>query len=135
MTVEKIDHIGIAVEHIADRLDYYVNTLGLRLIGEEMVEDQRVRVALLEIGESRIELLEPTDESSPVAKFLSKYGERIHHIAVRVNDITSALEEHKTRGHRLIDETPRAGAHGTLIAFVHPKTTGGVLLELCQSTD
>ncbi len=135
MTVEKIDHIGIAVKSIEERLPYYRDALGLKYIGEEMVEEQNVRVAFLGIGESRIELLEPTSEDSPVAKFLEKRGEGIHHIAVRVENIEAALENHKGLGSRLIDSEPRVGAHRMRIAFVHPKATGGVLLELCQEPE
>ena len=135
MTVEKIDHIGIAVKSIEERLPYYRDALGLKYIGEEVVEGQNVRVAFLGIGESRIELLEPTSEDSPVAKFLEKRGEGIHHIAVRVENIEAALENHKGLGSRLIDSEPRVGAHSMRIAFVHPKATGGVLLELCQEPE
>ncbi len=135
MNVERIDHVGIAVKSIESRLPYYQDALGLNYVGEEVVEEQKVRVAFLKIGESRLELLEPTSEDSTVAKFLQKRGEGIHHIAVHVKDIYSALEEHKRLGSRLIDEDPRVGAHNMLIAFVHPKSTGGVLIELCQHQD
>ncbi len=132
MTVERIDHIGIAVRSIKDVLPYYRDVLGLRYVGEEEVPDQKVRVAFLEIGESRIELLEPTNDDSPISGFLDKRGGGMHHIAVLVEDIEEALQRHKEAGSRLIDERPRNGAHGMRIAFVHPKTTAGVLLELCQ---
>ena len=132
MTVERIDHIGIAVRSIKDVLPYYRDVLGLRYVGEEEVPDQKVRVAFLEIGESRIELLEPTNDDSPISGFLDKRGGGMHHIAVLVEDIEEALQRHKEAGSRLIDERPRNGAHGMRIAFVHPQTTAGVLLELCQ---
>ncbi|MHA1740852.1 MAG: methylmalonyl-CoA epimerase [Candidatus Thorarchaeota archaeon] len=132
MTVERIDHVGIAVRSIDDVLPYYRDVLGLRYVCEEEVPDQKVRVAFLEIGESRIELLEPTSDDSPISGFLDKRGGGMHHIAVLVEDIEEALQRHRAAGSRLIDERPRNGAHGMRIAFVHPKTTAGVLLELCQ---
>ena len=135
MSVEKIDHIGIAVKSIEEALPYYRDVLGLEYLGEETVPEQRVRVAFLRVGESRIELLEPTDPDSPISKFLEKRGGGMHHIAVLVSDIEAALESHRARGSRLIDEAPRTGAHGMRIAFVHPRATGGVLLELCQHGD
>ncbi len=127
----KIDHIGIAVKSIDDAKIFY-EAIGLFVSHVETVEDQGVKTAFLKIGESNIELLEPIDESSPVFKFLEKRGGGIHHIAIEVEDINSMLAVLKDKGFRLIDEKPRIGAHGKLIAFVHPKTTGGVLLELCQ---
>ncbi len=130
--IEKIDHIGIAVKSISEALPYYRDVLGLELLGDEIVPEQKVHVAFLKIGESRIELLEPTTEDSPISKFLERRGGGIHHIAVLVDDIEVALREHKARGSRLIDEIARDGAHGMKIAFVHPKATNGVLLELCQ---
>lgn len=135
MVVEKIEHIGIAVESIEKMLPYYRDGLGLEYSGEEVVTEQKVRVAFLEIGESRIELLEPTSEDSPVAKFLAKRGPGIHHVAVRVSDITAALKAHEENGAVLIDNEPRVGAHNMRIAFVHPRSTGGVLIELCQTPD
>jgi methylmalonyl-CoA/ethylmalonyl-CoA epimerase len=133
MTVEKIDHIGIAVESIEDALPYYRDTLGLRYSGSEVVEEQKVRVALLEIGESRIELLEPTAPDSPIAGFLEKRGSGVHHIAVMVDSIEEGLTRHAENGARLIDDKARIGAHGMKIAFIHPKSTSGVLLELCET--
>jgi len=132
MTVERIDHVGIAVRSIDEVLPYYRDVLGLRYVGEEEVPDQKVRVAFLEVGESRIELLEPTSDDSPISGFLDKRGGGMHHIAVLVENIEEALQRHREAGSRLIDERPRNGAHGMRIAFVHPKTTAGVLLELCQ---
>ena len=135
MTVEKIDHIGIAVESIEKWLSYYKDVLGLEFQNTEVVEEQKVRVAFLGIGESRIELLEPTSEDSPISKFLEKRGSGVHHLAVRVDNIDEALAKHLNEGARLIDEKARVGAHGMKIAFVHPKSSGGVLLELCQVSE
>ena len=132
MPIDKLDHIGIAVKSIEENLKYYRDVLGMKYLGEEEVTEQKVRVAFLKLGESRIELLEPTSSDSPVAKFLEKRGAGIHHIAILVDDIEAALSSHRKAGARLIDETPRIGAHNMLIAFIHPKSTGGVLLELCQ---
>lgn len=129
---KKINHIGIAVKNIEVAAPLYRDALGMAMEGMEEVTEQKVRVAFLAIGESRIELLEPTSPDSPVAKFLEKNGEGIHHIAYEVEDITTALAALKAQGVRLIDEAPRCGAHGTRIAFLHPKATGGVLTELCQ---
>ncbi len=135
MTVEKIDHIGIAVASIENVLPYYRDVLGLDYGGQEEVLEQKVRVAFLSIGESRIELLEPTSDDSPVAKFLSKRGSGIHHIAVRVDNIVDALQAHEKKGAVLIDKEPRVGAHNMRIAFVHPRSAGGVLIELCQKPE
>jgi methylmalonyl-CoA epimerase len=128
----KIDHIGIAVKSIAAALKVYEQAVGLKLAGYDEVDDQGVRVAMLDIGESRIELLEPTRPESPVEKFMNKRGEGIHHIAVRVDNIEEALERLKTAGIRLIDEKPKRGAHNTRIAFIHPASTHGVLMELVE---
>jgi methylmalonyl-CoA epimerase len=128
----KVDHIGIAVKSLAEALKVYQDSIGLQVSGYDEVDDQGVRVAMLTIGESRIELLEPTREDSPIEKFMMKRGEGIHHIAVRVDDIEQALERLKASGVRLIDSTPRRGAHNTRIAFIHPSSTHGVLLELVE---
>ncbi len=130
----KIEHIGIATHNIDDALKFWRDALGLRVVETEEVAEQGVRVAMLPLGEPRIELLEPTSESSPVARFLEKRGAGIHHIAVRVDDIRATLRDLKEKGVRLIDETPRVGAGGCLVAFVHPATAGGVLLELVEHT-
>ena len=135
MVVEKIDHVGIAVESIDLWLNYYRNTLGLEYIGSEDVPEQKVRVAFLKIGESRFELLEPTSEDSPIAGFLEKRGGGIHHVAVLVDNISDALKQHQAAGARLIDNEARVGAHNMKIAFVHPKASGGVLLELCEAPE
>lgn len=128
----KIDHLGIATKSIAESLKFWQDSLGLENIHTEVVEEQKVRVAMLPIGESRVELLEPTSDDSPISKFLEKRGGGIHHIAVEVENIVESLAKLKAEGARLIDETPRIGAEGCLIAFIHPATTGGVLLELTQ---
>ncbi|MDX6577619.1 MAG: methylmalonyl-CoA/ethylmalonyl-CoA epimerase, partial [Blastocatellia bacterium] len=129
----KIDHIGIATRGIQDAMTFYRDALGLEVSEPEEVADQKVRVAMLPIGESRIELLEGTSDDSPIARFLEKRGPGIHHIAVRVDDIRVALANLKEKGARLIDEEPRKGAGGCLVAFVHPSSTGGVLLELVEN--
>ena len=128
----KINHLGIATKGIDEALKFWAESLGLENIHTETVEDQKVRVAMLPLGESRIELLEPTSEDSPISKFLEKRGGGIHHIAVEVEDIAAALARLKSQGARLIDEEPRIGAEGCLVAFVHPSSAGGVLLELVQ---
>jgi methylmalonyl-CoA/ethylmalonyl-CoA epimerase len=130
----KIDHIGIATRGIEESLGFWRDALGLEVEHTETVEEQGVRVAMLPAGEPRVELLEPTGPDTPVAKFLEKRGPGIHHVAVRVEDIRAALARLKAEGARLIDEEPRVGAGGCLIAFVHPLASGGVLLELVQHT-
>ena len=129
----KIDHIGVATEGIEAAAGFYRDALGLVIADVEEVPDQKVRVAMLPIGESRVELLEPTAADSPISKFLAKRGPGIHHIAVQVADIRKALETLKQKGARLIDEEPRTGAGGCLVAFVHPSSAGGVLIELVQN--
>lgn len=131
----KINHLGIATKGIDDALKFWSDALGLENVHTEVVEDQKVRVAMLPIGESRVELLEPTSDDSPISKFLEKRGGGIHHIAVEVDDIEASLAKLKSQGMRLIDEKPRIGAEGCLVAFVHPAASGGVLLELVQTAD
>ena len=131
----KINHLGIATKSIDEALQFWSESLGLENVHTETVEDQKVRVAMLPIGESRVELLEPTSDDSPISKFLEKRGGGLHHIAVEVDDIYEALANLKAKGMRLIDETPRRGAEGCLVAFIHPAASGGVLLELVQSVD
>ncbi len=126
-----IDHIGIAVKNIQEAAQVY-ELLGLEVKNIEEVPSQKVRVAMLPLGESKIELLEPTDPESPIQKFMDKKGSGIHHLAVAVDDVAAELEKLKKEGVRLINEEPVPGAGGALIAFVHPKETQGVLLELCQ---
>lgn len=128
----KLEHIGIATPRLDEALKFWRDALGLEVSETEVVEEQGVRVAMLPVGEPRVELLEPTGPESPVAKFLEKRGPGIHHIAVRVTDIRAALARLKSQGARLIDETPRVGAGGCLVAFVHPAAAGGVLLELVE---
>jgi methylmalonyl-CoA/ethylmalonyl-CoA epimerase len=128
----KIEHIGIATRDLEGAVSFWRDKLGLSLESTEEVSDQGVRVAMLALGEASVELLEPSIEGSPVAKFLEKRGPGIHHIAVRVDDIRSMLSHLKEQGLRLIDESPRIGADGCLVAFVHPSSTEGVLLELVQ---
>ena len=128
----KIEHIGIAVKSLSEAVKVYEHAMGLKLAGYDEVDEQGVRVAMLEIGESRIELLEPTRPDSPIEKFMNKRGEGIHHIAVRVDDIEQVLQQLKTAGIRLIDETPKRGAHNTRVAFIHPASTHGVLMELVE---
>ena len=132
MVVEKIAHIGIAVESIEKWVGYYKDVLGLKYNGAVEVSGQKVRVAFFEIGDSKIELVEPTADDSPIAHFLKKRGSGIHHIAIQVDDIEAALARHREAGARLIDNEPRIGAHNMKIAFIHPKASGGVLLELCE---
>ena len=129
----KINHIGIATKGIDEALKFWADALGLENVHSEIVEDQKVRVAMLPLGESRVELLEPTSEDSPISKFLEKRGGGIHHIAVEVDDIQAFLDRLRNAGTQLIDEKPRVGAEGCLVAFVHPTSTNGVLLELVQT--
>lgn len=131
----KIEHIGIATRSLDEALLFWRDALGLEVVHTEVVAEQKVRVAMLPVGEPRIELLEPTADDSPVAKFLEKRGAGIHHVAVRVDDIRAALARLKESGARLIDEAPRVGANNCLVAFVHPSSAGGVLLELVEHTD
>jgi methylmalonyl-CoA/ethylmalonyl-CoA epimerase len=128
----KINHIGIAVHSLDTSIPFYRDQLGMTFEGTEVVAEQKVKVAFFLVGDSRIELLEATAEDSPVAKFLAKNGEGIHHMSYEVDDIVATLARLKAEGVRLIDETPRQGAHNSLIAFLHPKVTGGVLTEICQ---
>ena len=128
----KVDHIGIATRQLDEALALWQDALGLEVDATEEVAEQGVRVAMLAIGDTHIELLEPLSPSSPVGKFLEKRGPGIHHIAVRVSDIRATLAQLKEKGTRLIDETPRVGAGGCLVAFVHPSSANGVLLELVQ---
>ncbi len=132
MGIKKIDHIGIAVKDINSVLEFYSEALGLENLGFEIVEDQGVRVAFLPVGESRFELLEPLNEESPLAKSIAKRGEGIHHICLDVDNVKETLAEMKARGLQLIDQEPRRGAHHKEIAFVHPKASNGVLIELSQ---
>ncbi len=128
----KLDHIGIATHRLADSLAIWRDVLGLEIDSTEEVTDQGVRIAMLPLGETHIELLEPLSADSPVGKFLAKRGSGIHHLAVEVNDIRTMLSKLADKGIRLIDREPRVGAGGCLVAFIHPSSTNGVLLELVQ---
>lgn len=130
--LHKINHIGIAVQSLEASIPFYRDSLTMPFKGIEEVAEQKVKVAMLQVGESKIELLEPTSPDSPIAKFLEKNGPGIHHVAYEVTDIEAAIVHMLQQGARMIDEQPRNGAHGTRIAFVHPKSSYGVLTELCQ---
>ena len=128
----KIEHIGIAVKNLEQAISYYENVLGLKCYAIEEVADQKVKTAFFMVGETKIELLQATSDDSPVAKFIEKKGEGIHHLAFAVNKIDESLKEAESKGIQLIDKQPRKGAEGLNIAFLHPKFTGGVLTELCE---
>lgn len=132
MKITHIEHIGIAVKSIEEQLPYYEGVLGLKCYNVETVEDQKVKTAFFMVGQTKIELLEPTDEESTIAKFIEKRGEGIHHIAYATENVNGALKELEDKGVRLIDREARGGAEGLRIAFLHPKSTGGVLTELCE---
>jgi methylmalonyl-CoA epimerase len=128
--VKRIDHIAIAVRDIDEAARFYSDILKLNLSGVEVVAEQKTKVGFLKIGESNIELVQPATDDSPIAKFLETRGPGIHHICLEVEDIEKEVEEMKKKGARMIDETPRPGAHNTRVAFIHPKSSGGVLIEL-----
>ena len=132
MKILKIDHLGIAVKSIEDGKNFWTGVLGLEFEGAETDEEQKVTTAFFPVGESEVELLESTADDGPVAKYIEKRGEGIQHVAFRVENIETALAELKEKGIRLIDETPRKGAGGAKIAFLHPKSTNGILVELCE---
>ncbi len=133
MKISHIEHLGIAVPSIEEALPYYENVLGLKCYNIETVEDQKVRTAFLKVGDTKIELLEPTSPESTIAKFLENKGPGVHHIAYAVSDgVANALTECEEKGIRTIDKAPRNGAEGLSIAFLHPKSTQGVLTELCE---
>ncbi|MFP4086456.1 MAG: methylmalonyl-CoA epimerase [Desulfobacteraceae bacterium] len=132
MKIKHIDHIGIAVKALDQAGKFYSDVLGLQIDGVENVADQKVNVAFIPITDSEIELLESTDPDGPIAKYIASRGEGIQHIAFRVEDIDAALQELKEKGVRLIDDKARVGAGGAKIAFIHPKETNGVLVEICQ---
>ena len=132
MEISHIEHIGIAVKNIESCLPYYEQVLGMKCYNIEVVESQQVKTAFFQIGQTKIELLEPTSEESTIAKFIEKKGEGVHHIAFAVPNITDALAEAESKGVQLIDKAPRMGAEGLSIAFFHPKSTCSVLTELCQ---
>jgi methylmalonyl-CoA/ethylmalonyl-CoA epimerase len=126
-----IDHLGIAVKSLAKALAFY-ERLGLRVVGEEVVPHEKVRIAMLPVGEGRLELLEATADDSPVARFIAKRGEGLHHVALQVDNLSRVVEQLKAAGTRLISDEIKVGAGGHLYVFVHPSSTGGVLLELCE---
>jgi len=133
MKISKIEHLGIAVQSIADVLPYFTDVLGLEYYKEEVVEDQKVKTAFLKVGEVKIELLEPTSSDSTIQKFLDNGGRGVHHVAFKVEDgLTEALALCDEKGIRLIDKAPRGGADSLKIAFLHPKSTCGILTELCE---
>ena len=132
MKVTKLDHIGIAVKNMDEALAFYRDTLGISSTGTEVIEEQKVKVAFLPLGDTELELLESTSPEGPVAKFIEKRGEGIQHIALRVENIEEALKELKEKDFKLIDQQPRYGAGNAKIAFLHPKATGGILLEISE---
>lgn len=133
MKLSHIEHIGIAVKDLATAIPYYENVLGLKCYNVEEVKDQKVKTAFFMIGQTKLELLESTDPEGPIGKFLEKKGEGVHHIAFAVEGIENALESAAEKGVQLIDKAPRKGAEGLDIAFLHPKSTMGVLTELCEN--
>lgn len=132
MELTYIEHIGIAVKNLYESIKFYENVFGLKCYAVEEVKDQKVKTAVFQIGETKIELLESTKPGGPISKFIEKKGEGIHHIAFKTKDISSSLKELEEKNIRLIDEHPRKGAEGLNIAFLHPKTANGVLIELCS---
>ena len=132
MELTHIEHIGIAVNNLDESIKYYEGVLGLKCYSIEEVTDQKVKTAFFKVGQTKIELLESTDPEGPIGKYIEKKGEGIHHLAFHVNDLQSALDEAKKKDIRLIDEKPRSGAEGLEIAFLHPKSTNGVLTEFCE---
>jgi methylmalonyl-CoA/ethylmalonyl-CoA epimerase len=130
--VKKIDHIGIAVRSIEEALPFYTEVLQLPFLGMEEVESEKVKVAFLKLGESKLELLEPLSSDSAIASFIEKRGEGLHHVALSVDSIQERIDEIKAKGIRMINDTPKTGAGGALVAFMHPKSTGGVLYEYCE---
>ena len=132
MEITHIEHLGIAVKSIEEQLPYYEQVLGVKCYNMEEVADQKVKTAFFKIGQTKIELLEPTSDDSTIARFIEKRGEGIHHIAFAVPDVQNALRELETKGVQLVDKAPRKGAEGMSIAFLHPKSTHGILTELCM---
>lgn len=135
MNLPHIEHIGIAVKNLNDAIIFYEENLGFKCYGIEEVEDQKVKTAFFQIGQTKIELLESTDLEGPIGKFIEKRGEGIHHIAFAVSNLKTSLNELREKGVKLIDEIPRKGAEGLNIAFIHPKAAHGILIELCEHTE
>lgn len=136
MNISHIEHLGIAVKNLDEAIPYYENILGMKCYSIEEVADQKVKTAFFKVGQTKLELLEPTSDESPIAKFIEKRGEGIHHLAFAVEDgVANALAEMEGKGVRLIDKAPRKGAEGLNIAFIHPKSTHGVLTEFCEKPE
>ena len=136
MNISHIEHLGIAVKSLDEAIPYYENILGMKCYSIEEVADQKVKTAFFKVGQTKLELLEPTSDESPIAKFIEKRGEGIHHLAFAVEDgVANALAEMEGKGVRLIDKAPRKGAEGLNIAFIHPKSTHGVLTEFCEKPE
>ncbi len=135
MKISRIEHIGIAVKDLENSIKYYEDILGLKCYGIEEVKDQKVRTAFFEVGQTKIELLESTDPEGPIGKFIEKRGEGFHHLAFATENLDESLKKLDDKGIRLIDKKPRKGAKGLDIAFLHPKSTGGVLTELCENKE
>lgn len=135
MKTLKVDHIGIAVKNLDESIKFYQDILGLELLGTEVVDEQKVRVAFLPVGDTEIELLESTSEDGPIAKFIEKNGEGVQHIAFKVDNVEEAIEYMLSKGMKMIDEKPRYGAGGAKIAFVHPKSSNRVLVELSERSE
>lgn len=134
MKINQIEHIGIAVKNLSESINFYENVLGLKCYKIEEVADQKVKTAFIIVGETKIELLESTDINGPISKFIDKKGEGIHHIAFSINNLSETLLEISSKGIQLIDKQPRKGADDMNIAFIHPKSTNGVLIELCEKS-
>jgi methylmalonyl-CoA/ethylmalonyl-CoA epimerase len=130
--IKKVDHIGIAVKSLEQALPFYTDVLKMPLLGIEEVDSEKVKVAFLKAGETKLELLEPISEESAIAKFIEKRGEGIHHVALGVESLQERINDMKENGIRLIQDTPKKGAGGALVAFMHPKSTGSILYELCE---
>ena len=136
MNISHIEHLGIAVKSLDEAIPYYENILGMKCYSIEEVADQKVKTAFFKVGQTKLELLEPTSDESPIAKFIEKRGEGIHHLAFAVEDgVANALAEMEGKGVRLIDKAPRKGAEGLNSAFIHPKSTHGVLTEFCEKPE
>ena len=136
MNISHIEHLGIAVKSLDEAIPYYENILGMKCYSIEEVADQKVKTAFFKVGQTKLDLLEPTSDESPIAKFIEKRGEGIHHLAFAVEDgVANALAEMEGKGVRLIDKAPRKGAEGLNIAFIHPKSTHGVLTEFCEKPE
>lgn len=130
--IKKVDHIGIAVKDLASALAFYSQGIGLKVTHQEVLPEEETKVTMVPVGDIRLEFLEATSETGPVGKFLANRGEGVHHVCFEVDDLRATLKELERAGFQLINTTPRPGAHGTLVAFVHPKSASGVLIELNQ---